>query len=222
MPFAYSASLTSILALVALLLASCVSLDQPQGWSANSEKLLPNGCPDISGTYATRAAEVYPANAGILPPLNEILGPGGLSDMYKRDRPWPALPGATTAALTLDGDWLYVHFRDDAGGVADLKFKRKHWWGGSIDGADGMYHCQKLEQNAALRIDGSRRPSFAVPHLFQPSDVPLLFLSKDRDGSLIVNYRTLRAFVPVPQIGLPVIDWRVGIGWRYPAVAPNP
>lgn len=221
MSFVYSSSLTAILALVSLLPTGCTSLDRPQGWGSNSEKLLPNGCPDVSGTYGTRATEVHPANAGVLPALNEILGPGGLSDIYRRDRPWPALCGATTATLTLDGDWLYVRFRDDAGGVADLKFKRKHWWGGTIEGADGMYHCQKLEQVAALGMDGSRRPSFAVPHFFQESDVPLLFLSKDRDGSLMVNYRVLRAFVPVPQIGLPVIDWRVGIGWRYPAVVPN-
>lgn len=173
-------------------------------------------CPEPNDT---RATEVYPPNAGTLPRLNEVLGPGGLSGVYRRDRPWPALPGATTATLTLDGDWLYVHFRDDAGGVADLKFKRKHWWGGTIDGADGMYHCQKLEQGAALGMDGSRRPSSGVPYSI---NIAIVFLSKDRDGSLIVNYRTLRAFVPVPQIGLPVIDWREGISWRYPAVAPNP
>jgi len=218
MSFAYPAWLTATLASVALLLTGCTSLDHPQGWGSPPEKLLPNGCPDLSGTYGTRAIEAYPANAGPLPPLNEILGPGGLSDVYRRNTPWPALPGATTASLTTDGDWLYVRFRDDAGGVADLKFKRKHWWGGSMDGADAMYHCQKLEQGPALGLDGSRRPSFALPYSFYESDVGFVFLSKDRDGSLIVNYRTVRASAPVPQIGFYKVDWVGGIWWRYPPV----
>jgi hypothetical protein len=76
-----------------------------------------------------------------------------------------------------------VRFRDDAGGVADLKFKRKHWWGGTIEGADAMYHCQKLEQDAALGIDGSRRPSFVVPYSFSVSDFGFVFLTKGSDGA---------------------------------------
>lgn len=221
MSLVYSAWLTALLTSLPLLLSGCASLDHPREWGSSPGMLMPNGCPDLSGTYGTRAAEVYPANAKALPPLNEILGPGGLSDVYRRDQPWPALPSSITATLTLDGDWLYVRFRDDAGGVADLKFKRKHWWGGTIDGADAMYQCQKLEQDAALGIDGSRRPSFAVPYSFDESDAGFVFLSKSRDGSLIVNYRTVRADAIVPHIIFVRINWVGGVWWRYPAIVSN-
>ena len=86
-----------------------------------------------------------------------------------------------------DGDWLNVRFRDDAGGVADLKFKRKNWWGGFIDGADAMFHCQTWEQGPALGIEAAQRPSFAVQDLVTKPDVAFVFLSKGRDDSLIVK-----------------------------------
>jgi hypothetical protein len=215
--------LVALMAPAAFVLASCVSFDRvdyPKGWGGSAAALLANGCPDLSGTYDTRPTDAYPAGLATSPTLNEILGPGGLSDVYGRDKPWPALPGATTATLTSDGDWLYVHFRDDAGGVADLKFKRKHWWGGTIDGADAMYHCQKLEQEAVLGIDGSRRPSFAVPYSFHASDVAFVFLSKGWDGSLIVSYRTARVGIERSLVGS-YAGWVGGVWWRYTPVAPK-
>lgn len=215
--------LVALLALATCVLASCVSFDRvdyPEGWGGSAPAILANGCPDLSGTYDARPTDSYPTSLSSSPRLNEILGPGGLSDVYGRDKPWPALPGATRATLTSDGDWLSVRFRDDAGGVADLKFKRKHWWGGTVEGADAMYHCQKLEQDAALGIDGSRRPSFVVPYSFSVSDFGFVFLTKGLDGSLIVSYRTFRLGIEKSLIGS-YAGWVGGVWWRYAPVAPN-
>lgn len=215
--------LVALLAPATFVLAGCAVFDRvdyPEGWGGSAPAILANGCPDLSGTYDTRPTDSYPASLSTSPTLNEILGPGGLSDVYRRDKPWPALPGATRAMLTSDGDWLSVRFLDDAGGVADLRFKRKHWWGGTIEGADAMYHCQKLEQDAALGIDGSRRPSFAVPYSFNERDVGIVFLTKGSDGSLIVSYRTFRVGIEKSLIGS-YAGWVGGVWWRYAPVAPS-
>ena len=199
-----------------LWLGGCAGLHHPRRWASSPETILPNGCPDLSGTYGTRATDAYPANAGRLPPLNEILGPGGLSDVYKQGKPWPVLPSATTASFTSERNWLYVRFCDDTRRAATLRFKRKHWWGGAIEGADAMYSYQKLELGPALGINGARQPSFALPYPATKGDVSVVFLSKGQDGSLIVNYRTVHVDL-VPGIGIfgstPGSSW-----WRYPPV----
>lgn len=223
MSFAYPAWLVALLAAATLLLAGCASfepLDHPHGWESSPGTALQNGCPDLSETYAIRATGAYPANVGAYPPLNEILGPGALRDAQERDRPWPASPGATTAVLTASSDWLYVRFRDEAEGEIALKFKRKNWWGGSTDGSDAMYQCLELELGPALGFDGSRIPIFAVPYLFAEGDVNFVFLSKGRDGSLIVNYRTDRVFITGSLIGSHA-RWVGSVWWRYPAVLSN-
>ena len=83
-----------------------------------------------------------------------------------------------------------------------------------------MYHCQKLEQDAALGIDGSRRPSFAVPYSFNERDVGIVFLTKGSDGSLIVSYRTFRVGIEKSLIGS-YAGWVGGVWWRYAPVAPS-
>lgn len=219
MSFAFSASLTAILSSGSLLLAGCASLDHPHGWGSNPEKRLSNGCPDLSGTYSTRPAESYPGNAGPLPFLNEILGPGGLSKVYKRDKPWPVLPHATTASLTTDGNWLNVRFRDDAGGVADLTFKRKFWWGGSVEGADAMFHCQQLEQGSVLGIEAAQHPGFATQYPVSKPDAGMVFLSKGQDGSLIINYKILSADIAPPFLF--IVRGQGSMWWRYPPSVSN-
>jgi len=174
----------------------------------------------LSGTYAIRATGAYPENVGPYPLLSEIFGPGALRDAEERDRPWPASPGATTATFTSNGDWLYVRFRDDTEGEIALKFKRKNWWGGSTDGSDAMYQCLELELGPALGFDGSRRPIFAVPYLLAEGDVDFVFLSKARDGSLIVNYRTDRVFITGSLIGSHA-RWVGSVWWRYPPALSN-
>lgn len=220
MSFAYPAWLMAALAAATLLLAGCASLeplDHPHAWGSSPDKVLPNGCPDLSGTYATRATAAYPGNVEVRPPLNEILGPSVLRDAQGRDRPWPTSPGAMTARFTTSGDWLYVRFRGDTGGETPLRFKRKNWWGGSTDGSDAMYQCLELELGPALGFDGSRRPIFAVPYLFAEGDVNFVFLSKGQDGSLIVNYRTDRVFITGSLIGSHA-RWVGSVWWRYPPV----
>jgi hypothetical protein len=223
MCFAHPAWLVVPLSAAMLLLAGCASLeplDHPHGWDSSPGTALPSGCPDLSGTYATRATGAYPANVGVYPPLNEILGPSGLRDAQRRDRPWPTSPGATTAVFTASRDWLYVRFRDDAEGEGSLSFKRKSWWGGSTEGSDAMYQCLELELGPALGFDGSRRSIVAVPYLFAEDDVNFVFLSKGRDGSLIVNYRTDRVFITGSLIGSHA-RWVGSVWWRYPPVVPN-
>jgi hypothetical protein len=124
------------------------------------------------------------------PLLNEILGPRGLLEGQLRDIAWPALPGATTATFESSGDWLHVRFANGAGGEATLSFRRKHSWGGSFDGSDS--------------------PIFAVPHAISPGYVRAWFLSRGREGALIVNYRTGDLW-----------RWMGSIWWRYPAIASN-
>jgi hypothetical protein len=223
MSFAYLAWLVAPLAVATLLLAACASLvplDHPHGWSSSPGTVLPNGCPDLSGTYAARATGVYPADIGVSPPLNEILGPSGLLDAQRGDELRPSFAGATTASFTSEGDWLYVRFRDDAEGEGALKFKRKNWWGGFTDGSDAMYQCLELELGPTLGFDGSRRSVSAVPLLFAEKDVNFVFLSKGQDGSLIVNYRTDRVFISGILIGSHA-RWVRSVWWRYPAILSN-
>jgi len=196
------------MASVALLLAGCAGVnrvDQPQGWAGSPIPLLPNGCPDLSGTYDTHPSDTHPADGESHPLLNEILSRRGLLDGQLRDLPWPELPGATTATFEPSGDWLYVRFGNGAGGETTLSFKRRHWWGGDLKGAHATYHCLvELELGPTLALDASRSPIFAVSTKFVNS----WFLSKGRDGALIVNYRTGDAW-----------RWFDSIWWRYPAVA---
>jgi hypothetical protein len=203
-----------------LMLAGCASLDTPREWESSPGALVSNGCPDLSGTYGTRATDAYPPDVGTYPALNEILGPSGLHDAQGRNHPWPALPTATTATFTSSADWLYVRFRDDAAGEVTLRFKHKHWWGGFVEGSDAMYQCKELELGPTLGFDGSRKPIVAVPYWFALGDVNFVFLSKARDGSLIVNYRTDRVFITGILIGSHA-RWVGGIWWRYPVVS-NP
>jgi hypothetical protein len=232
MSFTYPIWQTALLVSMLLLLAGCAaSLDYPQGWSSTTERVLPHGCPDLTGIYSTQAAEIYPADIDTLPRLNEILGPGGLSHITREGRPWPTFPDfPVTASFTSDGDWLYVHYSDGADGAATLKFKRKHWWGGLIEESDAMYFCHQSELGPSLGIDGSLQPDFAVPESFFGRGVDflsspitpvlsLVLLSKGKEGSLIVNFRT--GYVSVARIGyLPIGMFQTTLGsiwWRFPA-----
>jgi hypothetical protein len=107
------------------------------------------------------------------------------------------LPHATTATFTASEDWLYVSFRDDAEGEVALKFKRRHWWGGFTDGSDATYHCLvELELGPTLGFDGSQKGLSIVVGVLPVNEDTFVFLSKGRDGSLIVNYRNLQVFFP--------------------------
>jgi hypothetical protein len=210
---------------VALLLAGCTvpsHFEYPQDWRGTPTATLPNGCPDLSGTYDTRPADAYPADVGSRPLLDEILGPRGLREGEFRDIRWPALPGATTATFTPSGDWLYVRFGDGAGGEATLSFKRRDWWGGAFDGSQATYHCLlEFELGPTLALDGSRTPVFAVPYDSNSADFNFWLLTKGRDGALIVNYRTESAnFDKTAMFGI-WLHWLGSIWWRYPAVTPN-
>lgn len=217
-----NASSCRILLLVpgAALLCSCLyfdRIDYPDDWGKESGALLANGCPDLSGTYATRPAQAHPADLPAAPMLHEILGAGGLSAVSRGDRPWPELAAATTASFQPEGDWLHLRFSDDAGHTAELHFKRKHWWGGLTEGADAMYQCLQLERGVVLGIDGARRPAFQLPYPYHPDDVATVFLSRELDGSLTVNYRTLSLGIERSLIGSHA-GWVGGIWWRYPPV----
>lgn len=206
-----------------LLLTGCASLepiDHPKEWGSSLEKPLPNGCPDLSGTYSTRANAAYPVNVDISPPLNEIFGPIWIFDTQVRDRPWPALPGATMVTLAQNADWLNVRFHDDAKGEATVRFKKKHWWGGVLEGADSMYQCLELELGPALGFDGAREHAWLPLFVVSSRDYAFIFLSKARDGSLLVNYRIDRILLSPILIG-PYASWIGSAWWRYPPVMPS-
>ena len=173
----------------------------------------------MSGTYSTRAAEAYPPGVTVLPPLGEILGPNLLHDAQRREDPWPALRSARTATFTSSGDWTQVRFRDDADGEATLVFKRKAWWGGSVDESDAMYQCRELEQGPVAGFDGPRKALWSVPFLASEGDIAFIFLSKAVDDSLIVNFRTDRMLVTGLLVGS--YRWVGSVWWRYPPVAPG-
>lgn len=220
---AYRAWLVAPLTATSLLLGGCASLeplDHPHAWESSPGTALPNGCQDLSGTYAIHATGAYPAKAGTYPLLNEILGPGALRDAQERSLPWPASPSATSATFTASADWVHVRFRDASAGEVALKFKRKDWWGGATEGSDAMYQCLELELGPALGFDGSRKPIFSVPYWFAEDDVGFIFLSKARDGALIVNYRVNRVFITGILAGSHA-RWVDSIWWRYPAVLPR-
>lgn len=224
---------------MSLFLTGCSSsLDYPQGWGINTQEVLENGCPDLTGSYSTQAAETSSESVGTPPLLNEILGPGNLSDINRQQgRPWPpAAPGATTGTFTSDGDdWVYVKFGEEAEGADTLRFKRKHWWGGFNYESDAMFNCYQWDQGPTLALDGSRKPSLAVPKSFYKHDtdileflltqpitgvVSLVLLSKGKDGSLIVNFRTgYASFARFGNLPIGFFETTLGsIWWRYPPV----
>jgi hypothetical protein len=214
MSFVYSTWLAATMAAATLLLAGCVGprpVDHPQGWDESPAPLLANGCPDLSGTYDTRPSDSYPADVEIRPLLNEILGARGLREGELRDVPWPELPGTTTATFEPSGDWLYVRFGDGAGGETTLSFRRRHWWAGDLKGVQATYHClMELELGPTLAFDGSFSLIFALPYIDFGHE-KYWFLSKGRDGALIVNYRA----------GNGPWAWVASIWWRYLPVASN-
>lgn len=211
---------TATWVLTAALLAACASLDAPQAWSGSAQKALPNGCPDLSGSYSTGASEAYPAYEGAFPLLNDILGPGVLRDAQAAERPWPTSSGAATGSFRSQGEWLYVEFPKRTEGEAALRFKRKDWWGGSVDGSHAMYQCMELELGPALGFDGPRSTLFSVPNLVAQSDYGFVFLSKAADGALIVNFRTDRVLFTGILIGSHA-RWANSVWWRYPAAVPG-
>lgn len=205
-------------------LAGCASLeplDHPQDWVSSPGSGLPNGCPELSGTYAIRATGAYPPDSPASPPLDEVLGPGVLRDAKDRRHPWPALPAATSATFSASGDWLHVRFRDDGQREAALRFKRKGALGGFTDGSDAMYQCLALELGPAMGFDGSRQSNFSIPYLVAEDDMNFVFLSRARDGSLIVNYRTNRVLLTGALIGSHA-RWVGSTWWRYPPVVAKP
>lgn len=227
MRFAYPPWLSAPLAVAVLLLAGCASLDpvdHPQEWRASPGEVLANGCPDLSGTYSIYPSGVYPSDMGMYPTLNEALSLIILRDFSKnREKPWPELAGATKAVFTAEGEWLYVSFRDDVEGQASVRFKRKSWWGGFHEEADAMPLCMQLELGPTLLFESERRPLWAAPFgvgqaaWFGETEIESVVLSKARDGSLIVNYRTGRMFITTILIGS-YGRWVGNVWWRYPLV----
>lgn len=227
MRFAYPAWLSAPLAAATLLVAGCASLDpvdHPQEWRASAGAVLANGCPDLSGTYSTHPSGVYPSNLELYPTLNEALSLIILRDFSKnREKPWPELAGATKAVLAAEGEWLYVSLRDDGEGLASVRFKRKSWWGGFHEGSDAMPLCMQLELGPTLLFESGRRPLWAVPFgvgqaaWFGETEFDSVILSKARDGSLIVNYRTGRMFITNILVGS-YGRWVGNVWWRYPPV----
>ena len=228
--FASPAWLSALPAVATLLLGGCASLDpvnEPKEWHASPGAVLTNGCPDLSGTYSIHPSGVYPSNLGLYPDLNEALSLIILRDFSNnREKPWPELAGATKAVFSSEGEWLYVSLRNDREGQASLRFKRKSWWGGFHEGSDAMPLCMQLELGPALLFESGRRPLWAVPFgvgqaaWFGEIEFDSVILSRARDGSLIVNYRTGRMFLTTILIGS-YGRWVGNVWWRYPPVAPD-
>lgn len=198
-------------------LAGCAvpdSLPHPRAWAAASQAALPNGCPDLSGTFAVEASEAYPADAGPPPRLDALLGPGGVHEPQHGAPRWPAFPATATATLASHGDWLDVSFRGAGGQEAVVRFKRKDWWGGTVEGSDAMYQCRELELGPAAGFDGARRRISAVPYVFAKGDADFLFLSRAKDGSLVVNHRTVQVVGTGVLVGSSA-RWVASTWWRY-------
>lgn len=213
MAFSYKAWLTASLVSVALLLTGCASLDCPQEWGSSPGNPLLDGCPDLSGTYATRAIEAYPANVEIYPSLNDIFGPDGFIKVINPDKTLPALSDATSTTFKSDRDWLYVYFNNDSGEEIPLTFKRMQWLPTRLEGSISIYHCQKLEQGPALGLEGALLSKWG---LFTTHRFGVLYLSKGQDGSLIANYRTGK--ILFNPISLVYGDWVDSVWWRYPPI----
>ena len=208
----------------ALLAGGCASVPHsvgnPPGWVFSREVSQPNGCPDVTGAYSTRAADAYPQSAGDTPALNEIFelrGRGaGIFQPLTPDRHWPTLTGATMASFSSDGGSLCVRFRDDLLGVVTLKFSRIHFISADRD-SDAFYHCGESELGSALRFVGPRTRIRGWPYLFAEDDIEILSLFKAADGSLIVNCRTDRLLFTSLLLGSQV-HTKSSVWWRYPPV----
>jgi hypothetical protein len=228
MPVHRQTLLNVLLVLMALLSGGCVSFPQsdnyPPEWVLSRGTPQPNGCPGLSGTYSTRAADVYPRSAGIPPLLNEIFelkGEGiGIFKAHVSDRLWPALPGATTASFKLDSDWLYVRFRDDSRGEAALKFTRSRVDFGEHQ-FDALYHCHESEFGPAMHFAPPATYVRGFPYLFAEYDVVNVILFKGTDGSLIINYQNQQISIPVVMVGSSLQTKR-SVWWRYPTVESQP
>ncbi len=214
--------------LAGLLAGGCASVphpvDYPPGWVSARGKALPNGCPDLSGTYGTRATDAHPRSAEPPPPLNaifELEGKGvGVFKLRSPDRSWPTLPGATSAAFRSDDDALYVRFRDSTGAEAVLKLRRNDFIAVDSD-SDAFFNCPPSEAGPAVRFASDRASIRGVPYVFDEFDMDVVLLFKAADGSLIVNYRTERIFLTSVVVGSQGETLR-SRWWRYPPVAPTP
>lgn len=220
--------LTALLVPAALLAGGCASVphpvDYPPGWVSTRANALPNGCPDLSGTYSTRAADAHPRSAEAPPSLNaifELEGKGvGVFRARSPDWPWPTLPGATSAAFRSDGDSLYVRFREDTGGEAALKLRRNDFIAVDRD-SDAFFNCPPSEAGPAVRFASDRTSIRGVPYVFDESDMDVVLLFKGADGSLIVNHRTERIFLTSVIVGSQG-ETRRSRWWRYPPLERKP
>jgi hypothetical protein len=220
--------LPALLILAALLAAGCASVphpvDYPPGWVSIQKGALANGCPDLSGTYSTRAADAHPRNAEAPPPLNEVFelkaGGAGVFTLRTPERTWPSLPGATSAAFRSDGDALYVRFGRGALSEVALTFHRIEFVAVDRD-ADAFFNCPPSAAGPAVRFASDRASIGGVPYVYSEFDMDVVLLFKAADGSLMVNYRTERIFLTSVVVGSQGETLR-SRWWRYPPVAPKP
>jgi len=179
---------------------------------------LPNGCPDLSGTYAAPAAAWYPSDAEIVPRLSELFrlkGDGvGMFELRSPDRIWPTLSAATLVSFAQQGDALEVHLRNDAQGGATLKFHRIQFV--SAEWApDAFYDCYASEFGPALRFVGPMEEVGGWPLVYGKKETDIMTLFKGGDGSLIVNLRTDQLLVTAILLGSQAQTQR-SVWWRYP------
>ena len=219
--------LAPLVALAAVLAGACAStppaVDYPPLWPATLRASQPDGCPQLSGAYDTRATQAHPSGAGSPPRLDELFapkGPGaGVFELRAPNYQWPMLPGATTVTFDLQGDALRIRLRDDASGEAALLFRRSRPV--TVDReAHGFFDCHASEVGPALRFLGRPIERGGLPWLYGEKDQFILTLFRGADGSLIVNRRVDRLVVTALLLGSQV-STRSSAWWHYAPAEPS-
>jgi hypothetical protein len=219
--------IAAAIALAAVLASGCATLPPPAGyppqWVSPQPAAQTDGCPDLSGTYDTRAADTHPAAAGIAPRLNDLFtltgAGGGVFDPRTPDRHWPTLPGATTAALDMDAGALRIRLRNETASEVSLLFRRIHLVAVDRE-ADAFYDCFASDAGPALRFVGRPRDRGGLPYLYGEKDLDVLVLFRGADGSLVVNRRIDRLVVTAVMLGSQTTT-RSSVWWRYRPLAPG-
>jgi hypothetical protein len=201
--------------------------DAPADWAPSGAAVPPHGCPDLTGVYANRPADVHPPRTARSLPLHEVFGLEGqgvgVFSVRDDDHPWPTLKSAATVSFALDADSLRARFRDESAGEAVLEFHRVALFASDREW-DAYYHCWDTEFGPALRFPGPRTAVGGVPGVYGELDLGIVSLFRGTDGALIVNYRTDRHRFTAPPHGTGGSQVRT-IGstwWRYPPAPRNP
>lgn len=166
----------------------------PEQWPSIKSAPIPEGCPDLQGTYRNQGSVSFPAEAGEPPSLAEIFTAMARSQTITGPaawkRSWPAIPiGAVAVSIRQAPESMTVTFIDSAGRGTPLSFRR-YRFDLSEDRVDDLFSCRTLYGEPTLRFFNEPRSHSSVSILLVGGGGTMINLLKAVDGALVVNWRS--------------------------------